>query len=135
MLALLECVMKQGGVTEELLRPHAEAMLKEMVLPNAVWRAGLVAATIRKVKVLHLLCGAGVLCCGVGRGLTWSSTRRRLFCHLGLLFSVPVFFVGPLIQLETQKKTSLQVAIAVLYTALRGTKIGVEALYASAEQV
>lgn len=49
MLALLECVVKQAGVTEESLRPHAETLLKEMVLPNAVWRAGLVAATVRKV--------------------------------------------------------------------------------------
>eukprot|EP00903_Cladosiphon_okamuranus_P019980 g18356.t1 len=75
MLALLECVVKQEGVTEESLRPHAEILLKEMVLPNAVWRAGLVAATVRKV------------------------------------------------------------AIAVLYTALRGSKIGLEAVYASAEQL
>eukprot|EP00752_Nemacystus_decipiens_P002612 g2445.t1 len=75
MLALLECVVKQDGVTEESLRPHAETLLKEMVLPNAVWRAGLVAATVRKV------------------------------------------------------------AIAVLYTALRGNKIGVEAVYSSAEQL
>ncbi|CAN0336226.1 unnamed protein product [Ectocarpus fasciculatus] len=75
MLALLECVVKHDGVTEESLRPHAETLLKEMVLPNAVWRAGLVAATVRKV------------------------------------------------------------AIAVLYTALRGNKIGVEAVYTSAEQV
>ncbi|CAM9588368.1 unnamed protein product [Ectocarpus sp. 6 AP-2014] len=75
MLALLECVVKHDGVTEESLRPHAETLLKEMVLPNAVWRAGLVAATVRKV------------------------------------------------------------AIAVLYTALRGNKVGVEAVYASAEQV
>ena len=49
MLALLECVMKQGEVTEESLRPYAECLLREMVVPNAVWRAGLVAATVRKV--------------------------------------------------------------------------------------
>ena len=49
MLALLECVMKQEEVTEAGLRPHAEQLLTEMVLPNAVWRAGMVAATVRKV--------------------------------------------------------------------------------------
>lgn len=53
MLALLECVVKQDGVTEESLRPHAETLLKEIVLPNAVWRAGLVAATVRKVGTLR----------------------------------------------------------------------------------
>eukprot|EP00904_Undaria_pinnatifida_P011354 jgi/Undpi1/7349/HiC_scaffold_22.g09822.m1 len=75
MLALLECVMKQEEVTEAGLRPHAGQLLTEMVLPNAVWRAGMVAATVRKV------------------------------------------------------------AVAVLYTALRGNKIGVEAVYATAEQL
>ncbi|CAN0422604.1 unnamed protein product, partial [Ectocarpus sp. 8 AP-2014] len=54
MLALLECVVKHDGVTEESLRPHAETLLKEMVLPNAVWRAGLVAATVRKVAIAVL---------------------------------------------------------------------------------
>ena len=53
MLALLECVVKQDGVTEESLRPHAETLLKEIVLPNAVWRAGLVAATVRKVGTVR----------------------------------------------------------------------------------
>ncbi|CAM9495550.1 unnamed protein product, partial [Scytosiphon promiscuus] len=72
MLALLECVVKQDKVTEESMRPHAQLVLREMVLPNAVWRAGLVAATV---------------------------------------------------------------AIAVLYTSLRGNKIGVEAVYATAEQL
>lgn len=60
MLALLECVVKQEGVAEESLRPHAEMLLKEMVLPNAVWRAGLVAATVRKVR-------CGTVPYGVGR--------------------------------------------------------------------
>ena len=49
MLALLEGVVKQREVAEEALRPHAECLVREMVLPNAVWRAGLVAATVRKV--------------------------------------------------------------------------------------
>lgn len=50
MLALLECVMKQSEVTEEALRPHAQVLLRDMVVPNAVWQAGLVAATVRKVR-------------------------------------------------------------------------------------
>lgn len=50
MLALLECVVKQEDVTEAALRPHAECLMKEMVVPNAVWRAGIVAATVRKVR-------------------------------------------------------------------------------------
>ncbi|CAN0219736.1 unnamed protein product, partial [Hapterophycus canaliculatus] len=75
MLALLECVVRQDEVTEESMRPYAEVVLREMVLPNAVWRAGLVAATVRKMT------------------------------------------------------------IAVLCTSLRGNKIGVEAVYATAQQV
>lgn len=48
-LALLECVLKQAEVTEDALRPHAQTLMREMVVPNAVWRAGMVAATVRKV--------------------------------------------------------------------------------------
>lgn len=66
MLALLECVVKQDGVTEESLRPHAGTLLKEMVLPNAVWRAGLVAATVRKVRCRAVLGWGGAGVSGAG---------------------------------------------------------------------
>lgn len=49
MLALLECVLKQREVTEEALRPYAVVLLRDIVVANAVWRAGMVAATVRKV--------------------------------------------------------------------------------------
>lgn len=55
MLALLECVLKQREVTEEALRPYAVVLLRDIVVANAVWRAGMVAATVRKVNSIYVL--------------------------------------------------------------------------------
>ena len=76
MLALLECVLKQEEVTEAGLRPHAEQLVREMVLPNAVWRAGMVAAAVRKVGGA----AATAMACWCAGVLAWVSPPSSAAC-------------------------------------------------------
>ncbi|CAM9940259.1 unnamed protein product, partial [Choristocarpus tenellus] len=61
MLALLESVLSHDEVTEEGLRVHSQSLLLETIMPNGIWRAGVVASTVRKVAMatLHTLLRGG----------------------------------------------------------------------------
>lgn len=53
MMALLETVIARPA-SADALGPHTRAMVSDMILPNAVWKAGRVASTIRKVALVCL---------------------------------------------------------------------------------
>ncbi|CAM9917985.1 unnamed protein product [Discosporangium mesarthrocarpum] len=44
----------QSQVTEDALRSHCPYILLECIMPNGVWRAGVVASTVRKVAMVTL---------------------------------------------------------------------------------